>query len=126
MKKSVHQSFLWACGVALQDCPNEALTNLMYLLHLLMGSPPLPSPLMVTLQSRVKRILFPPPIAPADLPLWCPLPGPNDSDLQNRKLQQIVPGSQPHKGRGRKILWQDTWGILAVRPFIKIQNWFNA
>ena len=45
-EKHTHQSFLWACGVALQACPNEALAKLIYPLHLLMGSPSLPSPLM--------------------------------------------------------------------------------
>ena len=49
VEKSACQSFLWACGVALQACPNEALTKLMYPVHLLMGSLPLPGPLMVTL-----------------------------------------------------------------------------
>ena len=48
VKKCTHQSFLWACGVALKACPNEALAKLMYPLHLLMGSPSLPGPLMVT------------------------------------------------------------------------------
>ena len=30
VEKHAHQSFLWACGVALQACPNEALGKLMY------------------------------------------------------------------------------------------------
>ena len=48
VEKCIHLSFLWACGVALQVCPNEALAKLMYPLNLLMGSLSLPGPLMVT------------------------------------------------------------------------------
>ena len=57
VEKYAHQSFLWACRATLQACPNEALAKLMYPLHLLMGSPPLPSPLMVTspLAARLKN-----------------------------------------------------------------------
>ena len=40
VEKDACQSFLWACGVALQACPNEALAKLMYPLHLLMVSLP--------------------------------------------------------------------------------------
>ena len=47
-EKFTHQSFLWTCEGALQACPNDALAKLMYPLHLLMGSPSLPRPLMVT------------------------------------------------------------------------------
>ena len=53
----MHQSFLLACGAALQTCPNKALAKLMYPLHLLMGSPSLPSPLTATspLTARLKN-----------------------------------------------------------------------
>ena len=43
-EKCAQQSFPWACGAALQACPNDALAKLMYPLHLLMGSPSLPGP----------------------------------------------------------------------------------
>ena len=33
-----HQSFLQACGVALQACPHEAIGILMYPIHLLTGN----------------------------------------------------------------------------------------
>ena len=42
-----HQSFLWACGAALQACPNEALGILMYPIHLLKDNMSLTSLLMV-------------------------------------------------------------------------------
>ena len=48
VEKHAHQSFLQACGVALQAFPNDTLAKLMYPLHLLMGCPSLPRPLMVT------------------------------------------------------------------------------
>ena len=112
---------------ALQACPSEVLAKLMYPLHLLMGSPSLPGPLMVTLllTARSKNPITSP-IAPADLQLWCPLPGLNDTNLQSRKLEQIILGSLPHKGRERKILWWGTWGIPAMRPSVRIWNWFNT
>ena len=47
-EKHAHQCFLWACGAAFQAYPIDALATLMYPLHLLMGSPSLPRPLMVT------------------------------------------------------------------------------
>ena len=102
--------FFWACGVAPQACPNEALAKLMYPLHLLTGSPSLPSPLTVTLPltARLKNPITSP-VAPAD-----PWP------------KQIILGSQPHKGGESKILWQGTWGIPAMRPSIRIWNWFNT
>ena len=34
VEKHAHQSFLWACGAALQACPNDTLAKLMYPLHL--------------------------------------------------------------------------------------------
>ena len=111
--KHVHQSFLWACGAALQACPNEALAKLMYPLHLLMGSSSLPSPLMVTspLITRSKNPITSP-ITPADLQLQCPLPGLNNTNIQSGKLKQIILGSQPPKGGEREILWWGTWGFL--------------
>ena len=127
VEKCTYQSFLWACGAALQACPNKALAKLMYPLHLLMGSPSLPGPLTVTLPSttRMKNPVTLPhhPSRPMTV---VPSPRVNKTNLQNGKLKQIVPGSQPHKGKGGKILWWDTWGIPAVRPYIRIQNWFNA
>ena len=36
--KHAHQSLLWACGMALQACPNESLGVLMYPIHLLTGN----------------------------------------------------------------------------------------
>ena len=42
-----HQSFLWACGVGLQACPNKALGKCMYPIHLLTGNMPLTGLLMV-------------------------------------------------------------------------------
>ena len=48
VEKDACQSFLWACGVAFQACPNEALAKLMYPLHLLTGILPLQGPLMAT------------------------------------------------------------------------------
>ena len=47
-EKHAHQSFLQACGEALQAYPNDALAKLMYPLHLLMGSLSLPGPLTAT------------------------------------------------------------------------------
>ena len=46
VEKHACQSFLWACGVALQACPNEALGKLMYPIHLLTGNMSLTSLLM--------------------------------------------------------------------------------
>ena len=92
----------------------------MYPLHLLMGSPSLPRPLMVTLPLTARlRNPVTSPIALAGPALWCPLPGLNDANLQSGKLKQIIPGSQPHKGGERKIPWWDTWGIPTVRTFHK-------
>ena len=115
VEKHTHQYFLWAFGVALQACPNETLAKLMYPLNQLMGSPSLPGPLTVTslLTARLKNPITSP-ITPADPWLWFPLPGLHDTNLQSGKLKQIIPGSQPHKGGERKILWWGTWGTPAV------------
>ena len=55
-KECAHQSFLWACGTALQACPTEDLGILMYPIHLLMGNMSLTGLLMaapwVTISSR--------------------------------------------------------------------------
>ena len=110
-EKHAHQSFLWACGVALQACPNDVLVKLMYSLYLLMGSPSLPGSQMVTSPFTARSRNPVTPITPVGLPLWCLLPGLNDADLQSKKLKQIVLGSQPHKGRERKIPLWGTWGF---------------
>ena len=113
VEKCAHYSFLWACGAALHACPNEALANLMYPLHLLMGSLSLPGPLTVTspLATRLKNPITSP-IALAISQLWLPLSWLNDTNLQSRKLKQILLGSQPHKGRERKILCWALGGFL--------------
>ena len=48
VEKHACQSFLWACGIAIQACPNEALGKLMYPIHLLTGNMSLTSHLMAT------------------------------------------------------------------------------
>ena len=48
-----HQSFLWACGVALQACHMEALGVLMYPIQLLTGNMSLTSLLMATPQQTI-------------------------------------------------------------------------
>ena len=56
VEKHSWQSFLQACGAALQACPTNALGKLMYPLHLLMGSLSLPgfplATLPLTLRSK--------------------------------------------------------------------------
>ena len=75
VEKCTHQCFLWACGVALQACPNEALPKLMYPLHLLMGSLPLPGPLMTTLPLTARlRNPFPSPHHPSRPTAAMPFP----------------------------------------------------
>ena len=55
-EKCPHQSFLWACGAALQACPNEALWVLNYPIHLLTENMSLTSLLtaapQITIRSR--------------------------------------------------------------------------
>ena len=122
-EKCVHQSFLWACGAALQACPNHALAKLMYPLHLFMRSPSLPGPLMETspFTARLRNPVTSP-ITPVGLPLLCPFPGLNNADLQSEKLKQIILGSQPHKGGERKIPWQGTWGIPACNIVLIVHS----
>ena len=62
VEKCAHQSFLWACGVALQACPNEALGKPMYPIHLLTGNMSLTGPLMAT--------------SPLIFKSWDPIPSP--------------------------------------------------
>ena len=127
-EKCTHQSFLWACGVALQACPNDTLAKLMYPCHQLMGSPSLPGPLMVTspLTAMSRNPITssqcpsrPVTIVPSPRAKWCWSP--------EQEAEVDCPGewSQPHKGGERKIPWWDTWGIPAMRPSVRIQNWFN-
>ena len=52
-EKCSHQSFLWACGAALQACPNEALGIIMYSIHLLTGNMSLPGLLMAAPQLTI-------------------------------------------------------------------------
>ena len=63
-EKCAHQFFLWACGVVLQACPIDTLAKLMYPLHLLMGSPSLPRPLMVTSPLTARLGIPLPPLSP--------------------------------------------------------------
>ena len=75
VEKSACQSFLWACGAALQACPNEALAKLMYPLHLLMGSLPLPGLLMAPLPPTARlRDPFPSPCHPSNPTAVVPSP----------------------------------------------------
>ena len=60
VEKCTHQSFLQACGAALQACPNEALWKLMYTIHLLTGNMSLTSHLTAT--------------SPLIIRLWDPIP----------------------------------------------------
>ena len=53
-EKHAHQSFLQACGVALQACPNKALGVLMYPIHLLTGNMSLTSLLTAALQLTIR------------------------------------------------------------------------
>ena len=62
VEKCTHLSFFQACGAALQASPNNALAKLMYPLHLLMGSPSLPRPLMATLDHKVEETHYLPPL----------------------------------------------------------------
>ena len=52
-KRHSSLSFPWACGVALQACPNEALGILMYSIHLLTGNMSLSGLLMAALQLTI-------------------------------------------------------------------------
>ena len=54
MEKHSHQSFLQACGTALNACPTDTLGKLMYPLHLLTGSLSLPGFLMATLPLTIR------------------------------------------------------------------------
>ena len=62
VEKHAHQSFLRACRVALQACPNEALGRLMYPIYVLTGNMSLSSHLM--------------PTSPLIIRLWDPIPHP--------------------------------------------------
>ena len=53
-EKHTHQSFLQACGVAHQACPNESLGVLMYHIHLLIGNMSLTGLLTATLQLTIR------------------------------------------------------------------------
>ena len=53
-EKCACQSFLQACGAALQACPNEALGVLMYPIHLLTGNMSLTSLLMAAPQLTIR------------------------------------------------------------------------
>ena len=61
-EKDAYQSFLQACGAALQACLNDTLAKLRYSLHLLMRSPSLIGPLTMTspLTARMKNPLTSP------------------------------------------------------------------
>ena len=53
-EKCACQSFLWACGAALQACPNESLGVLMYPIHLLTGNMSLTGLLMAAPQLTIR------------------------------------------------------------------------
>ena len=77
-EKHAHQSFLPACGVALQACPNESLGVLMYCIHLLTGNMSFIGLLTATLQLTIKsRDTISSPSHPRDLPLLHTLLGPS-------------------------------------------------
>ena len=54
VEKCACQSFLWACGAALQAFPNEALGKLMYPIHLPTGNMSLPRLLLATLPQTIR------------------------------------------------------------------------
>ena len=76
VEKHSHQSFLQACGVALQACPTDTLGKLMYLLHLLTGSLSLPGFPMATSPLTIRsRDPILPPATPGDSQLLYTLLG---------------------------------------------------
>ena len=94
LEEEIHtqQSFLQACGAALQACPNDTLAKLMYPLHLLIGSPSLPGPLMVT------------------SPLTARLRNPVTSPHYPSRLTAMVPSPRP------KWHWSPEWEAEAEHP----------
>ena len=63
VEKCACQSFLWACGAALQACLNEALGKLVYPIHLLTGNMSLTGLLTATLPLTIRsRDPIPPPL----------------------------------------------------------------
>ena len=136
VEKHPCQSFLQACGVALQACPNEALGKLMYPIHLLTGNMSLTGPLMAT-SPLIIRWQDPicSPATPGGLQLLHTLPGLSGNTCLDVRQNQIMPEmenlhptleSHPNKDGGRKSLLQSIWGVLARRPSTNFQTWLSA
>ena len=136
VEKCACQSFLQACGAALQACPNEALGKLMYPIHLLTGNMSLTGPLMAT--------------SPLIIKLWDPIPSPchpRRSATATHSLRakwQHLPGHEVEPGHPRdreptscpRELPQqrqreedplaEHLGAPIRRPSTRIQTWLSA
>ena len=91
--------FFGGCGVALQAFPNEVLARTDVPSPSVNGKPIPPQSSdgdLALLTARLTESCYLPHHLSRPAWLQCPLPGLNDTNLQSRKLKQIVPGSQPH------------------------------
>ena len=126
VEKHACQSFLQACGVALQACPNEALEKLMYPIHLLTGNMSLPGLLTATLPVTIKsRDPIPSPCCPRRSTTTTHSPRLSNNTCLDVRHNQIIQENLPYESRERKILWQNTWGVPIGRPSSRFHTWFS-
>ena len=96
VEKHSCQSFLQACGVALQACPNEALGKLMYPLHLLTGSLSLPGLLRATSPLTIRSIdPIPSPCHPSRSATAVCSPRAKQHCSPEHKAELVHPGEPP-------------------------------
>ena len=127
VEKCAHQSFLQACGAALQACPNEALGKPMYPMHLLTGNMSLPSLLMATLPLTIR--------SGDPIPSSCHPQGSATSTHSPRAKWQHSPGCEvepdhpkqlPPQGQREEDPLADHLGMPFGRTSARTQTWFST
>ena len=119
LEKHACQSFLWACGVALQACPSEALGKLMYPIHLLTGNMSLTSPLTATSPLIIKlQDPIPSHCCPRGLQLLHALLGLSSNTCLDVRWNQIIPEMENLHPYPRELpQWRQRQGRPSGRAF---------
>ena len=116
-EKCTHQSFLWACGAALQSCPNNALAKLMYPFPSVNGKSIPPRPIMATspLTTRLRN----PITSPCHPTVMVPSPRAKQCWSPEQEAEADHPGEPTPQRQGEEIPLERHLGDSHCEAFCK-------
>ena len=130
-EKCACQSFLQACGAALQACPIEGSRGT-YVPHAFVDMEHVPHQSPDSHSTIRSREPIPSPFCPrrpatatqSARAKWQHLPE-LDAELDPSGDGEPISchRSHPNEGRRRRILWQNTWGVPVRKPSASTQTW---